>query len=62
MESTSASECTATDRSDDGWDSLRNGVGVDGEWDHQSIRGEKSGCGPVRTGMFSFQDPLRVCG
>ena len=45
-----ASECAAIDRSDDDRNSVRNDIGVDGEWKHQRLREGQSQYRPVGFG------------
>ena len=52
MESPSTSERAAAVGGDNERVPLRDGVRVDGEWEHERILEGESGRRPVRTGMF----------
>ena len=47
MEGSSPSERVTVARNHNDRDPVRDGVGVDGQREHQSIRGETSGCKQV---------------
>ena len=55
LEKPPASECSATCRSDDVRDPVRNDIGLDGEWEHQRLREDTSGCKPVGAGRLFTQ-------
>jgi len=52
MENPSASKYPATDRSDDVGGSVRNGVRLDGKWEHQRLRKSTHECKPLGVGML----------
>ena len=60
VENPPASECPATDRSDDDRNPIHDGVGLDGKWKRQRLRESTSRCKPVGVGglfthLSSFQ-------
>ena len=57
MEDPSSPECTAAARCDHGRESIRDGIGVDGEWEHQRVREDPSQCGSVGTCMLFVLGP-----
>ena len=59
MESPPASECAAVNRSDDVRYSVRNGVGLDGEWKYQRLCEGTPGCKSDRAGKM-FIESLAV--
>jgi hypothetical protein len=56
VENPPASECPAADWSHDVRDPVRNGIGLDGEWEHQPICEGTPGCKPVGTGRIAHSD------
>ena len=56
MESSPASKCPASDRSDDVQDPVRNGVRLDGKWEHQRLCEGTSGSKPVEAGRISVSE------
>jgi len=57
MEKPPASEHPSADRSDNVRDQVRNGIGLDGEWEYQRICEGAPGCKPVGAGRFFIQSP-----
>ena len=57
MERTPPSKRVTATRSDCNWYPIRDGVGVDGKWEHQRVCRGASGHKPVRTGGFSARSP-----
>jgi len=55
MENPSASKCAAAGRSHNDRESVRNGIRMDGEWEHQRFCEEPSGCRPSRACKFSIR-------
>ena len=57
MEDPLSSERAAAVRRDNVWESVRDGIGVDGERQYQRVREGGSQRGSVRTRMFLVQSP-----
>ena len=55
LENSSASERPATDRGDDIWDSVRDDIGLDGEWKHRRLRKGTPRCEPIGPGRLLTQ-------
>ena len=55
VENPSASERPVASRSDDVRDPVRNDIRLDGEWEHQRLREDTSGCKPVGAGKLFTQ-------
>ena len=56
MEKPSASKHATADRSDDGRESVRNGIRVDGTWKHQRLRKGTSRRRSARACKFSIKN------
>ena len=52
MENPPSSQCPTTDRGDDDRDEVRDGLGLDGQWKPQRVRGGKPGRRPVEVGKL----------
>jgi len=59
MENPPTPQCPVADRSDDVGESVRNDIGLDGEWKHQRLCEGTPGCKPIGTGKFSVQNLTR---
>jgi hypothetical protein len=58
MENAPASKCPVTDWSNDVRDSVRDGIGLDGQWKPQRLREGTPGCKPVGAGRFPLRSSL----
>jgi hypothetical protein len=57
MEDPSSSKCVTTVGGDDDRGPVRDGIGVDGQWEHQRVCGAARRRGSIEACAYSIQDP-----